>query len=450
VDAFASSDTVRVLRFAPGYVHVPVRGRPGVVRSSTAELPLPAVPRSLEMLLHRLPLGHDQVISEAVAVGPPALEILQALAAAGALEDAVVGHAMEDLAVAQCPTPQVGCAIASRCVRLGEHVFVRPLPAKWLVMRPSTPTTISLGSEVAGSVLCSLAAGCDAKELSQLGKLFLDNGFLMGDEQAAHFPWEFHDALFHGATANGYGTDGGYGATSSRAALALKQGSDPVPATNGRMIDLADERTCPPGMDILARRRTRRDFSARPVPLHSLNSLLGLALRTQSVTSVSPTDQYALHPYPSGGARDEITTLIARAHDEEEAFLSLYLNREHKLFRYHQSQEQARETIETLSAVCQVAEPGPSVALLFAADYERMASRYEAIAYATILRNIGAIYQTVCLAAEALELGTCAVGGGWGHLERQTLSGYLGNKVIVGGILVGVPAGQPGHEKVPV
>lgn len=449
-DRCVNSGALRVLRFSPGYVHVPVRGQPGIVRSSTAELALPAVPRRFEMLLRRLPLGRDAAISEALAIGPPAFEILQALAAAGALQDAVVGHANEDLAVAHRPNLQVDCGIASQRVRLGEHVFVRPLPTKWLVMRPSTPTTISLEPGVGGPLLCGLAAVSEAKGLSDVGKLFLDNGFLMDDERAAHFPWEFHDAVFHGATANGYGTDGGYGATSARAPLAVKPDSNPFLATSGQMIDLADVRIYPSGIEILARRRTRRDFSAKPVPLHSLKSLLGLALRTQSVTPLSSTDDYALHPYPSGGARDEISTLIAHAHAEEEACLSLYLNREHKLFRYHQSQEPAREAIEALSAVCQVGKPGPSVALLFAADYERMASRYEAIAYATILRNVGAIYQTVCLAAEALDLGACAVGGGWGRLERQTLSGYLGNKVIVGGILVGIPAGQPGHEKVPV
>jgi SagB-type dehydrogenase family enzyme len=182
-----------------------------------------------------------------------------------------------------------------------------------------------------------------------------------------------------------------------------------------------------------------------------LGSLLGLALRTHSVTPLSPTEYYALHPYPSGGARDEITTLVAHARDEKgEAFLSSYLNREHKLFRYCQSQEQALETIEVLSAVCQVGKPGPGVALLFAADYERMGSKYEAIAYATILRNVGAIYQTVCLVAEALGLAACAVGGGWGRLERQTLSAYLANQVIVGGILVGIPADRPGHAKVSI
>lgn len=421
-----------------------------MIRSNTNEVTLPALPRRFEMLLHRLPLSYDEAIEEALSVGSPALETLQALAVAGALQDAVVDPAGEDLAVAYRPDPQADCRGRSRRVRLGEHVSVRPLPAKWVVTRPSTPTTISLRSDLAGALLCDLVAAIDTDALSEIGKLFLDNGFLVG-EPGPHSPWEFHDAVFHGATASGYGTDGGYGATSAKPMSSSKSGADRFPATNGRMVDLADGGTYPAGIEVLARRRTQRDFCAEPIPLHALSCLLGLALRTQSVTALSPTDYYALHPYPSGGARDEITTLVAYGRDEKgEAFLSSYLNREHKLFRYHQSQEQALEAIEALSAVCHVGKPGPGAALLFAADYERMATKYEAIAYATILRNVGAIYQTVCLVAEALGLAACAVGGGWGRLERQTLSAYLGNRVIVGGILVGIPAGRPGHDEVPV
>lgn len=421
-----------------------------MIRSNTAEWPLPALPRRFETLLRHLPLSYDQAIEEALAVGSPALETLQTLAASGALQDAVVDPAGEDLAVAHRPGPQADDRRPSRRVRLGEHVSVRPLPSKWVVTSPSTPTTISLRADLAGPLLCDLASSADAEALSEIGRLFLDNGFLTG-EPGPHSRWEFHDAVFHGATANGCGTDGGYGATSAKPASSSMSGADRFAATNGRMVDLADGGAYPPGIEILARRRTRRDFSAEPVSLRSLSSLLGLALRTQSVAALSQTDYYALHPYPSGGARDEITTLVACAHDEEGgAFLSSYLNREHKLYRYHQSREQALEAIEALSAVCHVGKPGPGVALLFAADYERMATKYEAIAYATILRNVGAIYQTVCLVAEALGLAACAVGGGWGRLERHSLSAYLGNRVIVGGILVGTPAGQPGHEEVPV
>jgi SagB-type dehydrogenase family enzyme len=382
-----------------------------------------------------------------MTMGSLALDALQALAAAGVLEDVVVGDLGQDLAAAHRPILHVGCRIADRRLRLGEHVFVRPLPTDWVVMQPSTPTWIALRSEVAGPCLCSLAAGSNAARLSEVELLFLDNGFLTVDEEPAQFSWEFHDAVFHGASAHGYGTDRGYGATSAKSASLLKRLSDRLPLTNGRMIDLAEAGTYPCGMEVMARRRTRREFSARPVSWHSLGSLLGLALRTQSVAYVSPMEYYALHPYPSGGARDEIMTLLARAHDaQDEAFLAVYLNREHKLFRYYQSQELALEAIKALSAVCHVGKTRPSVALLFTADYERMATKYEAIAYATMLRNVGAIYQTVSLVAEALNLATCAVGGGWGHLERQTLSGHLAGRVIVGGMLVGVPAGQPGHE----
>src|ERR1700683_5178136 len=86
-DLVSQSNVNRVLRLSSSYVHVAIRGRPGVLRSSTVELPLPQLPIAFEVLLRSLPLTLSEAINKALAVGPQALETLQALAAAGVIED---------------------------------------------------------------------------------------------------------------------------------------------------------------------------------------------------------------------------------------------------------------------------------------------------------------------------------------------------------------------------
>jgi SagB-type dehydrogenase family enzyme len=47
-----------------------------------------------------------------------------------------------------------------------------------------------------------------------------------------------------------------------------------------------------------------------------------------------------------------------------------------------------------------------------AARFGRVMYRYEAIAYAAILKNVGVLYQTMYCVATAMGLAPCALGGG--------------------------------------
>jgi SagB-type dehydrogenase family enzyme len=54
----------------------------------------------------------------------------------------------------------------------------------------------------------------------------------------------------------------------------------------------------------------------------------------------------------------------------------------------------------------------PQVLLTIAARFSRVAWKYESIAYALILKNLGVLYQTMYLVAESMGLAACALGGG--------------------------------------
>ena len=58
------------------------------------------------------------------------------------------------------------------------------------------------------------------------------------------------------------------------------------------------------------------------------------------------------------------------------------------------------------------ASPAPPVAIIITSRYARQSAEYGAIAYTLVLKEVGGLYQTLYLAAEALGLAACALGGG--------------------------------------
>jgi SagB-type dehydrogenase family enzyme len=54
----------------------------------------------------------------------------------------------------------------------------------------------------------------------------------------------------------------------------------------------------------------------------------------------------------------------------------------------------------------------PQVLLVISARFGRVMWKYESVAYALILKDVGVLYQTLYLVAGAMGLAGCALGGG--------------------------------------
>jgi SagB-type dehydrogenase family enzyme len=54
----------------------------------------------------------------------------------------------------------------------------------------------------------------------------------------------------------------------------------------------------------------------------------------------------------------------------------------------------------------------PQILIILAARFQRVSWKYQSIAYALILKNVGVIYATMYLVATAMGLAPCALGGG--------------------------------------
>jgi SagB-type dehydrogenase family enzyme len=84
-------------------------------------------------------------------------------------------------------------------------------------------------------------------------------------------------------------------------------------------------------------------------------------------------------------------------------------------------------------------EEALQVLLVLAARFPRVAWKYESIAYALTLKHVGVLYQTMYLAATAMGLAGCAVGGGDADLFARAAGTDYYAETSVGEFLLGSP-----------
>lgn len=79
----------------------------------------------------------------------------------------------------------------------------------------------------------------------------------------------------------------------------------------------------------------------------------------------------------------------------------------------------------------------PEILFMIAARFGRVSWKYASIAYATILKNVGALYQTMYLVATAMRLAPCALGAGNSDRFSQLLGEDYYRETAVGEFMLG-------------
>jgi SagB-type dehydrogenase family enzyme len=90
-----------------------------------------------------------------------------------------------------------------------------------------------------------------------------------------------------------------------------------------------------------------------------------------------------------------------------------------------------------------VPEDAVQVLLILATRFARVAWKYESIAYALTLKHVGVVYQTMYLAATAMGLAPCAIGGGDADLFARAAGIDYCTETSVGEFLLGSPPLEP-------
>lgn len=209
--------------------------------------------------------------------------------------------------------------------------------------------------------------------------------------------------------------------------------------------DLTARRTEDPTLTaVLEDRVSTRTFDdTHPITVAQLAELLYRTARTRRTQPVGEGEELLSRPYPSGGSSYELELYpVVRNVAGLESGMYHYDSFDHALRLVAPAESAAVSQLIKPTAATLTGGAEPQVLVVMAARCGRIMWTYEQIGYATILKDVGVLMQTIYLAATAMGLGACAQGFGdtaafvaaTGVDERQECS--------VGSIIVGTPAGH--------
>lgn len=233
-----------------------------------------------------------------------------------------------------------------------------------------------------------------------------------GEEAGALAHWEPHDLRFHLRSRRGrHGAPVG-------ATYHLADVVPPEPAVRpaaGPVLVLPRQRRSPePDLTLTEALEARRSlYSAAPLDLDQLGELLYRSARVTGSSEIQG-ERFLRKVYPSGGSLHALEVYLVPARCRGLApGLYRYLGIEHALSR-------VGGPGPDLDALLEEARQGtggrlpdaPSVLLIVSARFRRVTRKYQSLAYSLILKEVGALLQTVSLVATAMDLAACAIGTG--------------------------------------
>jgi oxazoline/thiazoline dehydrogenase len=354
---------------------------------------------------------------------------------------------------------------------LSRFAYLRREGREAVLESPLAHARIILNDCRAGALVAALAAPATTQELTTrvtelpadavacMLTLLLRAGMLAEvsiegtcaeDNDPALQTWAFHDLLFHARTRRGR-FDAPYGGTYRFAGrLAPPPALKPAPDGESRELyypDLARlERDDPPLARVQEQRHSVREFDAQhPITDQQLGEFLFRVARVKGCRqAVVATNHGPIHmdftsrPYPAGGGLYELELYAA---------VNLCANLDPGLYHYdparHRLTQLCGRTAEVKSLLRDAAESTAilegnlQVLLILTARFPRLAWKYESIAYALTLKHVGVVFQTMYLAATAMGLAACAVGGGDADLFVRAAGTEYHTETSVGEFLLG-------------
>ncbi len=235
------------------------------------------------------------------------------------------------------------------------------------------------------------------------------------DDRGSLAHWEFHDLLFHVRSRQGR-NPAPVGATYH---LVDKVAPEPAFKTGPKAAIIPLER--PPANDsgtgspslteTLENRRSR--YGVEPLDLASLGEFL---YRTCRVTGQKKTDDGDLllkKLHPSGGSFHSLEVyVVPRRCPGLSGGLYHYRALEHALTPVADDGPEVEELLREAQQATGVLPDLPSVLFIISARFRRVSRKYQSLAYRIILKEVGALFQTMYLVATAMELSPCALGSG--------------------------------------
>ncbi len=427
-------------------------------------VPLSSGAAAVAAALSSLPVGKciGELELGCVAAGTP--RFLQYLAKLGALQRvltsdtgplAVVEPISDSYELKEAKEP-----VQTTRLRLSRFSYLRPCEGATVLESPLCHSRIRLIDPRLAAMLVKLSQpystlellGGDIDGLNEFLKpalaLFMAEGFVAPvtptgeaviDDTRTLRLWEFHDLLFHSRTRLGRhrnptgGTFRFYGEMEPLPAVKPPMTAVRLPLARPDLRNIA--LTDMPLTAAVEQRTSVRTYGPSPVTLAEFSEFLYRVARVRQRTP--GVYEFTSRPYPNGGASYEleIYPIVDRCQGLQPGFYH-YDPLEHALeplSRPHALTQQFLEDAWVFSG--QTARP--EILLMVAARFGRVSWKYASIAYATILKNIGALYQTMYLVATAMGLAPCALGSGNSDRFSELLGEDYYAETAVGEFMLG-------------
>ena len=351
--------------------------------------------------------------------------MLQQLKLSGLLEETLVAGGIEHATrrvVSQSfrPTPFE----ADQRYVLSRFAYVRRDAGGLVLESPRSHWRVQMHTGAAADWLRVLSetAGVSGEPwlsfLAEAGMLTgVDADGLSDEDRDDHLrSWEFHDLLFHDRSRRGR-HDGVVGGTFRFRGVTPPTPLRRAPAAGEVAIDLpvpdeseevGESMAAPTFAAVLGGRRSERPLDAAI----SLEQLAELLFRSARAQRHDEDRGLSWRPYPTGGAVGELDVYICVARSPDlEPGLYRYDSLDHRLFRLPTSPDRVAALLES-AASAQGRDQRPAALLSLASRFGRVAWKYEGLAYALMLKNSGALIQTIYLVATSMRLAACGVGTG--------------------------------------
>ncbi len=321
---------------------------------------------------------------------------------------------------------------------------------RWVLESPLAHAHILLKGPIAGALLAcasgqtSLARteqqvpGLPREEVMLFLSLLLTAGMLCEigdggtpdeDRRPELVQWEFHDLLFHAASRLGrhdrpIGHNPSFlGVVSPLPAVQPSRSEERVELYTPDLQAL--RRDDPPFSHVLEERKSIRQQGDKPLSAAQLGEFLFRVGRVRNV-QVQTLEGGVLYeessrPYPNGGACYELELYpIVYNCDGLRPGAYHYEPAEHQLSWLSPITPLTMEPLEH-TRVATGQRDMPQVLITITARFQRLTWKYRGIAYATLLKDVGVLYQTMYLAATAMGLAPCALGGGDSDIAAEAL-----------------------------
>jgi oxazoline/thiazoline dehydrogenase len=320
---------------------------------------------------------------------------------------------------------------------LSRFSYLHQVDGQMTLESPLSKMQIRLFSWQGAAILSQLAQPCNYLELAahipnlsidtarQLLSLLMNSqmlsetsveGYTLELADTTLAQWEFHDLLFHtrsrvGRHLNPVGAN-----------YRFSGKIDPLPAIKPKMsvkkvVDLYKpdleslKNKDVPFTQVLEARKSIRKHGENPITIQQLGEFLYRAARIKEIVQTQH-EEIASGSYPSAGGLYELELYLAINQCENvDSGIYHYQSLEHQLCLLSEKTK-ILDTLVKNASHSLGTQDAPQVIIFISARFQRIAWKYQSIAYSLILENVGALYQTMYLVATAMNLAPCGIGKG--------------------------------------